>query len=159
MFLWEEAKRIKDAVGIPVVYIGGICSLSNMTAAMKAGFEFVQIGRATLCSSCSTTLGTVREPCCGRETSTVPIVGGKSWAPTVERYQHQGLRLSFRGDAVFAKPVIFAYLGINGIGYATRLPANAILEQGGKHLLKRPEGELPQKPVTRYHDFRYQAKN
>ncbi len=28
-----------------------------------------------------------------------------------------------------------------------------------KHLLKRPEGELPEKPIIRYHEFQYQAKN
>ncbi len=48
MFLWEEAQKIKEAVSIPVIYIGGICSLANMNAATKAGFEFVQIGRATI---------------------------------------------------------------------------------------------------------------
>ena len=45
------------------------------------------------------------------------------------------------------------------IGYAIRLPANDILEQEIKHLLKRPEGELPEKPVIRYHNFPYQAKS
>ena len=48
LFLFEQAKRIKDAVNIPVIYIGGICSLANMTKAMQAGFKFVQIGRATI---------------------------------------------------------------------------------------------------------------
>ena len=43
--------------------------------------------------------------------------------------------------------------------YAIRLPANDILEREIKHLLKRPEGELPEKPVIRYHDFQYQAKS
>jgi 2,4-dienoyl-CoA reductase-like NADH-dependent reductase (Old Yellow Enzyme family) len=48
MFLLEQAKRIKDAVKIPVVYIGGVCSLDDMEKAMNEGFEFVQIGRATV---------------------------------------------------------------------------------------------------------------
>ena len=39
------------------------------------------------------------------------------------------------------------------------MPANDILEREIKHLLKRPEGELPEKPVIRYHDFQYQAKS
>ena len=47
-FLLEQAKRIKDAVKIPVIYIGGVCSLVNMETVMKAGFPFVQIGRATV---------------------------------------------------------------------------------------------------------------
>jgi len=48
MFLFDQAKRIKDAVKIPVAYIGGVCSIDNMDTAMKEGFEFVQIGRATV---------------------------------------------------------------------------------------------------------------
>jgi 2,4-dienoyl-CoA reductase-like NADH-dependent reductase (Old Yellow Enzyme family) len=48
LFLIESAKRIKDAVKIPVVYIGGVYSIVNMEKAMQAGFEFVQIGRATI---------------------------------------------------------------------------------------------------------------
>jgi 2,4-dienoyl-CoA reductase-like NADH-dependent reductase (Old Yellow Enzyme family) len=48
LFLLEQAKHIKNAVKIPVVYIGGICSLDNMEKVLKEGFEFVQIGRATV---------------------------------------------------------------------------------------------------------------
>ena len=80
-------------------------------------------------------------------------------APAVERYQHQGVRQLFRGDAAFAKPEIYEYLELQGIEYAIRLPANDILEQEIKHLLKRPEGELPEKSVIIYHDFQYQAKS
>jgi len=77
--------------------------------------------------------------------------------PTVERYQRQGVRQLLRGDAAFAKPEIYEYLELRGIGYAIRLPANDILEQEVKHLLKRPVGRPPQKPTVLYHDFRYQA--
>ena len=48
LFLFEQAQRIKDAVKIPVACIGGVCSVDNMDKAMQAGFEFVQIGRATI---------------------------------------------------------------------------------------------------------------
>ncbi len=48
MFLFEGAKKIKEAVDIPVIYIGGIESKANIEKAMEAGFEFVQIGRATI---------------------------------------------------------------------------------------------------------------
>ncbi len=47
-FLFEGAKKIKDAVKIPVGLIGGVCSLDNMQRAMDEGFQFVQIGRATI---------------------------------------------------------------------------------------------------------------
>jgi 2,4-dienoyl-CoA reductase-like NADH-dependent reductase (Old Yellow Enzyme family) len=48
LFLFEQAKRIKDAVKIPIIYIGGVCSLDNMAKIMQEGFEFVQVGRATV---------------------------------------------------------------------------------------------------------------
>jgi 2,4-dienoyl-CoA reductase-like NADH-dependent reductase (Old Yellow Enzyme family) len=48
MFLLKQAKRIKNAVNIPVAYIGGVCSVEEMERVMQAGFEYVQIGRATI---------------------------------------------------------------------------------------------------------------
>jgi 2,4-dienoyl-CoA reductase-like NADH-dependent reductase (Old Yellow Enzyme family) len=48
LFILEQAKRIKDAVKIPVIYIGGVCSLDNMNTLMQEGFEFVQVGRAII---------------------------------------------------------------------------------------------------------------
>ncbi len=48
LYLMEQSKRIREAVTIPVAYIGGICSLDDMTTAMNEGFEFIQIGRMTV---------------------------------------------------------------------------------------------------------------
>jgi 2,4-dienoyl-CoA reductase-like NADH-dependent reductase (Old Yellow Enzyme family) len=48
LFLLDLAKRIKESVKIPVACIGGVCSVENMDKAMSEGFEFVQIGRATI---------------------------------------------------------------------------------------------------------------
>jgi 2,4-dienoyl-CoA reductase-like NADH-dependent reductase (Old Yellow Enzyme family) len=48
LFLLDQAKRIKDAVSIPVAYIGGVTSVDDMDRAMEEGFEFVQVGRATI---------------------------------------------------------------------------------------------------------------
>ena len=48
MFLLDGAKKIKDAVKIPVIYIGGAVSKRDMNAAINSGFEFIQIGRATI---------------------------------------------------------------------------------------------------------------
>jgi 2,4-dienoyl-CoA reductase-like NADH-dependent reductase (Old Yellow Enzyme family) len=48
MFLIEGARRIRDAVGIPVVYVGGVLSLDRMEAAVDEGFPFIQAGRATV---------------------------------------------------------------------------------------------------------------
>ena len=48
LFLLNEALRIKKAVGIPVVYIGGILRLEDIKYVLEQGFEFVQVGRATV---------------------------------------------------------------------------------------------------------------
>ena len=80
-------------------------------------------------------------------------------APVVERYQRKRVRLLFRGDAAFAKPEIYEYLEPRHIGYAIRLPANEVLQEHVKHLLKRPMGRPPKKPIVRYHDFQYQARS
>jgi hypothetical protein len=77
--------------------------------------------------------------------------------PVVDRYLRQGKRQLFRGDAAFAKPELYEFLEARGVGYAIRLPSNGILEGHIAHLLKRPEGELPARPIVRYHDFTYQA--
>ena len=75
----------------------------------------------------------------------------------VERYQKRRMRLLFRADAAFAKPEVYEYLEPRDIGYAIRLPANEVLQEHIKHLLKRPVGRPPKKPIIWYHDFRYQA--
>jgi hypothetical protein len=77
--------------------------------------------------------------------------------PIVERYQKREGRRLFRADAAFAKPEVYEYLEPRDIGYAIRLPANEVLQEHIKHLLKRPVGRPPRKPIVWYHDFRYQA--
>jgi len=75
----------------------------------------------------------------------------------VERYQKRRMRLLFRADAAFAKPEVYEYLEPRHIGYAIRLPANEVLQEHIEHLLKRPVGRPPKKPIVWYHDFQYQA--
>ena len=77
----------------------------------------------------------------------------------VKRYQEKGVRLLFRADAAFAKPEVYEYLESRDTGYAMRLPANEVLQGNIRHLLKRPVGRPPKKPVVRYHDFVYQAQS
>ncbi|MFO8101321.1 MAG: NADH:flavin oxidoreductase [Dehalococcoidia bacterium] len=48
MYLLEGARKFRDALNIPVVYIGGILSLDDMEEAMNEGFEFLEMGRATV---------------------------------------------------------------------------------------------------------------
>ena len=77
----------------------------------------------------------------------------------VKRYQEKGVRLLFRANAAFAKPEVYEYLESRDTGYAMRLPANEVLQGNIRHLLKRPVGRPPKKPVVRYHDFVYQAQS
>ena len=79
--------------------------------------------------------------------------------PVVKRYQEKGVRLLLRADAAFAKPEVYEYLESRDTGYAMRLPANEVLQGNIRHLLKRPVGRPPKKPVVRYHDFVYQAQS
>ena len=79
--------------------------------------------------------------------------------PVVKRYQEKGVRLLLRADAAFAKPEVYEYLESRDTGYAMRLPANEVLQGNIRHLLKRPVGRPPKKPVVRYHDFVYQARS
>ena len=64
---------------------------------------------------------------------------------------------NFRGDAAFAKPDIYEYLEEKGFLYAIRLPANEVLQAEIRHLLTRPAGRPPRKPIAWFADFRYQA--
>jgi len=77
--------------------------------------------------------------------------------PIIIRYKRAGVRLYFRGDAAFASPEVYEYLEGHGALYAIRLPSNEVLEREIQHLLKRPVGRPPRKPIIWYHDFRYQA--
>ena len=97
--------------------------------------------------------------CFARATSTALSGGGEVLEPVVKRYQEKGVRLLFRADAAFAKPEVYEYLESRDTGYAMRLPANEVLQGNIRHLLKRPVGRPPKKPVVRYHDFVYQAQS
>ena len=48
MYLLDGAVKIRQAVTIPVVYVGGVLSIDDMEQAMQAGFEFVEVGRAII---------------------------------------------------------------------------------------------------------------
>ena len=97
--------------------------------------------------------------CFDRATSTALSGGGRFWSQSWSRYQEKGVRLLFRADAAFAKPEVYEYLESRDTGYAMRLPAIEVLQRHIRHLLKRPVGRPPKKPVVRYHDFVYQAQS
>ena len=77
--------------------------------------------------------------------------------PVVARYRDLDIRKYFRGDAAFAIPELYSFLEAERYLYAIRLKSNAVLERQIEHLLTRPMGRPPKKPVVRYHDFMYQA--
>jgi hypothetical protein len=77
--------------------------------------------------------------------------------PVVARYRDLDIRKYFRGDAAFAIPELYVFLEAERYRYAIRLKSNAVLERQIEHLLTRPVGRPPRKPVVRYHEFMYQA--
>jgi hypothetical protein len=77
--------------------------------------------------------------------------------PVIERYRHLDIPKLFRGDAAFARPALYRLLEKEGYQYAIRIPANDVLEREIAHLLKRPVGRPPQKPIVLYAGFLYRA--
>jgi len=77
--------------------------------------------------------------------------------PIVERYRDYNIARFFRGDAAFADPNVYCYLEAEGYFYAIRLKDNAILHKKIDHLMTRPLGRPPKKPVVLYHSFQYKA--
>ena len=77
--------------------------------------------------------------------------------PIVSRYRDFNIARFFRGDAAFANPNIYRYLEAEGYFYAIRLIGNPILHNKIEHLLARPVGRPPQKPIVLYHNFQYRA--
>jgi len=77
--------------------------------------------------------------------------------PVVTRYRDLDISRFFRGDAAFAKPGLYEYLEVEDYLYAIRLPSNQVLYGQIEHLLTRPVGRPPNKPVVLYYSFQYQA--
>ena len=77
--------------------------------------------------------------------------------PIVNRYRAYDILRFFRGDAAFADPKMYRYLETEGYFYTIRLKGNPILHEKIEHMLTRPVGRPPKKPIVLYHSFRYQA--
>jgi len=77
--------------------------------------------------------------------------------PVVARYRTRKIKKLFRGDAGFANPQVYEFLEAEGYLYTIRLPANTVLHREIQHLMTRPVGRPPEKPIVLYDDFVYQA--
>ena len=77
--------------------------------------------------------------------------------PVIDRYRVMDIAKLFRGDAAFAIPELYEILEAEGYRYTIRLPSNAVLYREIAHLMKRPVGRPPAKPIVLYHRFEYQA--
>ena len=78
--------------------------------------------------------------------------------PVLNRYRGEGSPKFSRADAAFASPEVYEYVEAAGFLYTMRLPGNAVLEDSIRHLLIRPVGRPPRKPVVVYYSFSYRAK-
>ncbi|MEK9995666.1 MAG: NADH:flavin oxidoreductase [Halieaceae bacterium] len=48
LYFWEYSVKIREAVSLPLAYIGGVKSMANVAQIMAGGFEAVVMGRALL---------------------------------------------------------------------------------------------------------------
>ncbi len=79
--------------------------------------------------------------------------------PIVNRYRSYDILRFFRGDAAFADPKMYRYIEAEDYFYAIRLIGNTILHSKIEHLMTRPVGRPPKKPIVLHHSFRYQASS
>jgi len=77
--------------------------------------------------------------------------------PIIARYRSSDILRFFRGDAGFADPEIYRFLESEDYSYVIRLKGNNILYGHIEHLLTRPVGRPPKKPIVLYHSFQYRA--
>jgi len=77
--------------------------------------------------------------------------------PVIARYRGCDILRFFRGDAGFAGPDVYRFPEAEGYFHVIRLKGDQILYSSIEHLLTRPVGRPPRKPIVLYHSFRYQA--
>ena len=77
--------------------------------------------------------------------------------PIIARYRGYDILRFFRGDAAFADPEVYRFLESEDYFYVIRLKANNLLYGKIEHLLTRPLGRPPKKPIVLYHSFQYKA--
>ena len=72
--------------------------------------------------------------------------------------QQEGVAYNGHFESVCYHP-LFLFNHFGDCEGAMLRPANEVLQGNIRHLLKRPVGRPPKKPVVRYHDFVYQAQS
>ncbi len=77
--------------------------------------------------------------------------------PVIDRVRDQGQTVVVRAAAAFAIPALYEALERRGGAYASRLPANDVLERAIEDLLVRPRGRPSRAPLVRYRSIQYQA--
>ncbi len=87
----------------------------------------------------------------------MPMIGRAFLEPIIARYRSSDIPRFFRGDAGFADPEIYRFLESEDYFYAIRLKGNNIIYRHIEHLLTRPVGRPPKKPIVLYESFRYKA--
>ena len=50
-YFLEDAKKFRAAVSVPLIYVGGMVSLSKMEEVLAAGFDGIQMARALICDT------------------------------------------------------------------------------------------------------------
>ena len=107
--------------------------------------------------SYSINLAILNVPCFAMAMSTAVMTGKAYWNRSLNGIRDKEITRYFRGDAAFANPDIYRLLEAEDYYYAIRLKGNNILQSHIEHLLTRPVGRPPKKPIVQYHSFRYQA--
>jgi hypothetical protein len=86
----------------------------------------------------------------------VAIVGRRHHQPQSQHHPNTHQQVQ-RCPAAFARPELYEDLELEDYLYAIRLPSNQVLHRQIAHLLTRPVGRPPNKPVVLYYSFQYQV--
>jgi hypothetical protein len=79
--------------------------------------------------------------------------------PVLRHYISKGFKVTFRADAAFGLPELYELCEELGVEYVIRLRDNNCLTEEISGLLKKPFKKTDKKFITRYKDFKYQAKS
>ena len=79
--------------------------------------------------------------------------------PVIDSYRGLGVPIHFGADAAFAMPAVYEYLEDNGVLYAIRIKADAVLERNIEYLLRRRIGRPSKRTEVSYASFSYQAQS